>query len=285
MASSKTEKDKTDDELSASISKSMTIDKLKEDLKNANISISGLKKKADYVNLYISNGLHNGASVTAAVASSKAPSVKEDEIKLKEGQPKEELIMSLMISAHGEESYEWPPYMPVAQYYRNNVRVYSRACVPGVTSLRNHRHVRQSIDDTFTIFQNNPGKATQEVMAEYTGVDRDHYRKFLDSFTQCDITRPALMLKNKERCGGLSTYLSQKQFVFTEPISSKAYYNSEHDWNQFLASRGINVSDIRLKVTTSDGSVHTKISLIRTKIWDIIIVILIMVILMMTHLI
>lgn len=254
MSSSKAEKDKTEDELSASISKSMTIDKLKEDLKNANISISGLKKKADYVNLYISNGLHN-----RAVASSKAPSPKEEKTqKLREGQTKEELIMSLMISAHGEESYEWPPYMPVAQYYRNNVRVYSRACVPGVTSLRNNRHVRQSIDDTFTIFQNKPESSTQEVMAEYTGVDRDHYRKFLDSFTECDITRPALMLKNKERCGGLSTYLSQKQFVFTEPISSKAYYNSEHDWNQFLASRGINVSDIRLKVTTSDGSVTYK---------------------------
>ena len=80
MASSKSK----EDELSASISKSMTIDKLKEELKNANVSISGLKKKEDYVHRYISNGLHNGARVTTAsvttasetTASSKAASSK-----------------------------------------------------------------------------------------------------------------------------------------------------------------------------------------------------------------
>jgi hypothetical protein len=42
------------------------IDKLKEELKNANVSISGLKKKEEYVHRYISNGLHNGLSVTAS---------------------------------------------------------------------------------------------------------------------------------------------------------------------------------------------------------------------------
>ena len=61
-----------EEDLAASISKSMTIDKLKEIFKNENIDISGAKKKADYVGLYISNGLHNrekyksAASITAA---------------------------------------------------------------------------------------------------------------------------------------------------------------------------------------------------------------------------
>ena len=277
---SKAEKSEKEDDLAASISKSMTIDKLKEDLKNANISISGVKKKSDYVDLYISNGLHNGLSVT--VSSPKAATKEPPKLSMaarmrefkkeraaaskaeidaisgqhKEGQPKEELILSLMISAHGRESYEFIPHTPVAEYYKNNVRVYSRACLPGVPVVRDRSNVRKSIDDAFTIFSNNPGKATQEVMAEYTGVDRDHYRKFLDSFTECDITRPAL--KNKERCGGLSTYLSQKLFQFTEPISEKANYNRDFDWEQFLASRGVNVSDIRLKVTASDGSVTYK---------------------------
>jgi hypothetical protein len=303
MASSKLK----EDELSASISKSMTIDKLKEELKNANVSISGLKKKEDYVHRYISNGLHNGASVTTAsvttakattkaatsVTSPKAPpklsmaarmrefrkehaerkareaeeaeskavkaeaeskAVKaEAESKAVKAEAKEELILSLMISAHGGESYEFIPHTPVAEYYKNNVRVYSRACVPGVLSLRDRRSVRKSIDNAFTIFSNNPGKATQEVMAEYTGVDRGHYRKFLDSFTECPTYQSTL--KNKERCGGLSTYLSQKQFTFTDPISSKPIMESDHNWKQFVESRGLNVSDIRLKVTASDGSV------------------------------
>jgi len=285
MASSKTK----EDELSASISKSMTIDKLKEELKNANVSISGLKKKEDYVHRYISNGLHNGVvsspkatSVTTATkatspkaapklsmaarmrefrkaqAESKAQAQAEAESKAQAQaaqaeQPKEELIMSLMISAHGGESNEFIPHTPVAEYYKNNVRVYSRACVPGVLSLRDRRSVRKSIDNSFTIFQNNPGKATQEVMAEYTGVDRNHYRKFLDSFSECASNQSTL--KNKERCGGLSTYLSQKQFFFTDPITSKPIMESDHNWKQFVESRGLNVSDIRLKVTASDGSV------------------------------
>ena len=307
MASSKSK----EDELSASISKSMTIDKLKEELKNANVSISGLKKKEDYVHRYISNGLHNGASVTTAsvttasvtTASSKAASSKattkappklsmaarmrefrkehaerkareaEEAVKAEaeskavkaeaeskavkaeavKAEAEEELILSLMISAHGGESYEFIPHTPVAEYYKNNVRVYSRACVPGVLSLRDRRSVRKSIDNAFTIFQNNPGKATQEVMAEYTGVDRGHYRKFLDSFSECPTYQSTL--KNKERCGGLSTYLSQKQFTFTDPITSKPIMESDHNWKQFVESRGINVSDIRLKVTASDGSV------------------------------
>jgi hypothetical protein len=291
MASSKSK----EDELSASISKSMTIDKLKEELKNANVSISGLKKKEDYVHRYISNGLHNGASVTTAsvttakATSSKATSPKavtkappklsmaarmrefrkehaerkareaeeavkaEAESKAVKAEAEEELILSLMISAHGGESYEFIPHTPVAEYYKNNVRVYSRACVPGVLSLRDRRSVRKSIDNAFTIFSNNPGKATQEVMAEYTGVDRGHYRKFLDSFTECPTYQSTL--KNKERCGGLSTYLSQKQFTFTDPISSKPIMESDHNWKQFVESRGLNVSDIRLKVTASDGSV------------------------------
>jgi hypothetical protein len=266
--------EKEEEDLAASISKSMTIDKLKEIFKNENIDISGAKKKADYVGLYISNGLHNrekyksaasitaasitAASITAAkTAKQKEASLKKTESKAEskagEGQTKEELIMSLLISAHGIESYEWPPYMPIAKFYRDNVRVYSRACVPGVLSLRNRRHVRQSIDETFTIFKNNPERSTQEIMAEYTGVDRDHYRNFLDSLTNCDPSRSAI--KNKERCGGLITYLSQKEFDFTEPISSKPIFETDYNWEQFLASRGINVSDIRLKVTASDGSV------------------------------
>ena len=249
MSSSKAEKTakEEEDDLVASVSKTMTVDKLKEDLKNANVSISGVKKKADYVNLYISNGLHKGE-----VASS----VKAEASSVRAAKPTEELIMSLLISAHGEESYEWPPYIPIAKFYRDNVRVYSRACVPGVLSLRNRRHVRQSIDETFTIFQNNPERSTQEIMAEYTGVDRDHYRNFLDSLTNCDPSRSAI--KNKERCGGLITYLSQKNFDFTEPISSKPIFETDYNWEQFLASRGINVSDIRLKVTASDGSVTYK---------------------------
>jgi hypothetical protein len=167
--------------------------------------------------------------------------------------------MSLMISGHGTEGLEWQdPTSRIAQYYKNNVRAYSRACVPGTRSIRMPKQVRKSIDDAFTIFKNNPGSATQDIMSEYTGQDKNNYRKFLDKFN-CDNDYDDIF-KNKERCGGLMTYLSQKQFTFDEENIPKVRtpYKTEYDWNQFLESRGINVSDIRLKITASDGSVTYK---------------------------
>jgi hypothetical protein len=93
-------------------------------------------------------------------------------------------------------------------------------------------------------------------MAEYTGRDKNNYRNFLDTFKRCE--GESVALKYKERCGGLSTYLSQKQFIFAEEYedaNEKSFYKTEYDFNQFLESRGINVSDIRLKITGSDGVV------------------------------
>ena len=59
--STKAEKSKEEeDDLAASISKSMTVDKLKNALTKNRIVYSAAKKKADFVDLYISNGLHNG---------------------------------------------------------------------------------------------------------------------------------------------------------------------------------------------------------------------------------
>ena len=62
MSLSKAEKE---DDLSASISKTMTIDKLKNALTQNKIVYSTAKKKADFVSLYISNGLHDLKEKTA----------------------------------------------------------------------------------------------------------------------------------------------------------------------------------------------------------------------------
>ena len=258
-----------EDELVSSISKSMTIPQLKKELILADIWYgSKAKKKEDFVKMYISNGLHKRAatslsdtSLSATSLATVSPEEKKEAKTVSKApvarvEPKEELILSLMISAHGIEGGEWEPTTPISQYYKNNVRVYSRACLPGVPSIRNRAHVRKSIDEAFTIFKNNQGSSTQEIMAEYTGQDKNYYRNFLDKFPRCDTESVAL--KYKERCGGLSTYLSQKQFVFAEEYedpNEKSLYKTEYEFNQFLESRGINVSDIRLKITGSDGAV------------------------------
>jgi hypothetical protein len=270
MSSSKAEKE--EDDLAASISKSMTIPQLKKEIILADLwygTKTKAKTKAEFVNIYISNGLHKRAATSLSRISpeerkaAKSPptspptslsaSVSKAAARV---EPKEELILSLMISAHGLEGGEWEPTTPISQYYKNNVRVYSRACLPGVPAVRNRPHVRKSIDEAFTIFKNNPRSSTQEIMTEYTGLDKNNYRNFLDTFKRCE--GESVALKYKERCGGLTTYLSQKQFIFAEEYegpNEKSLYKTEYDFNQFLESRGINVSDIRLKITGSDGVV------------------------------
>jgi hypothetical protein len=239
MASTKSEKE---NDLTASISKTMTIDKLKTELTKNKIAYSTAKKKVDFVDLYISNGLHNKGTESITISSRAV-------------KPKEELIFSLMISSHGTESYEWPPTMPVAQYYKNNVRVYSRSCVPGLATIRNRRRVRKSVDDAFTIFQQNPESSTQQIMEEYRGIDKAYYTHFLESLTGCNFDIKH-QIENKDRCGGLMTYLSQKKFSFEEPASKQEKYKITGDFDEFTESRGINVSDIRLKITDADGSVR-----------------------------
>ena len=272
MSLTKVEKEK-DDDLAASISKTMTVDKLKEDLRVANVGFSSARKKADFVDLYISNGLHKEASVASLKPESLKPeSLKPESLKLeslkeesarpvsssKATKPKEELILSLIISAHGEETFRWPrDFADISNYYKKNVRVYSRGCVPGVATIRNRKKVSQSIHDAYDIFKKNPESATEEVMAEYTGIDRNYYRNFLDGLDKCNFQDEMgkNILENKGRCGGLSTYLSNKVFSVVTDETEKSVYASEIDFNKFMASRGINVSDIRLKITAPDGSV------------------------------
>ena len=239
---------KKEDDLVASISKTMTVDKLKENLTLANVGFSSARKKADFVDLYISNGLHKGATAVRTEATAVRT----------EAKPKEELVLSLIISAHGEETFRWPRDLAdISNYYKKNVRVYSRGCVPGVATIRNRAHVARSIHEAYDIFQKNPESATEEIMAEYTGLDKTYYRNFLDGLDKCNFQDEMgkNILENKGRCGGLITYLSNKIFSVLTDETEKSVYVSELDFNKFMASRGINVSDIRMKITASDGSV------------------------------
>ena len=55
------------DELTKSISKKMTINDIQKELEASNIDFSGAKKKADYVSLYVTSGLHNKEGRLSAI--------------------------------------------------------------------------------------------------------------------------------------------------------------------------------------------------------------------------
>ncbi len=255
---------KKEDDLVASISKTMTVDKLKENLTLANVGFSSARKKADFVDLYISNGLHKGAE-----------SLKEESLEKEEGlvaglvagleeekEEKEEVIMSITIMGHGCEDLlePWAADLPISTYFKNNVRVYSKSCVPDVNSIGNIFQNEGIIQDVQQRFSRVPTNETSAIISTYADEVKDEYMKQIAS-TKIDLTGVQLekfkKITNPEniaRASSLSTYLSNKTFMFynetpNEKISNPVYHH-------LYKTLGLQVTDIRLKTTTMDGSVR-----------------------------
>ena len=200
MSLSKAEKE---DDLSASISKTMTIDKLKNALTQNKIVYSTAKKKADFVSLYISNGLHDLKEKTA-LKEEKVEDVEleEEESSLKAvdsllnlksaslpvtNLPKdvekipvlEELIMSITIMGHGCEDLltPWTKDQPISLYFRNNVRVYSKSCVPDVNAIGNIYQNEEIIKDVQRRFSAVPKGETSAIVSAYADEVKKEYMK------------------------------------------------------------------------------------------------------------
>jgi hypothetical protein len=271
MSLSKAEKSTKEDDLSASISKTMTIDKLKNALTQNKIVYSTAKKKADFVSLYISNGLHNESVLSAneIVAKSledvvKAESSNKVEAALSAAESSnkvEDLIMSITIMGHGCEDLmsPWSDKLPISTYFKNNVRVYSKACVPDVNAIGNIYQNEDIIKDVQRKFSAVPKSETSAIVKAYADEVRDEYIRDVafSKFSKAPVslTRGFNKLSditNLGRASNLSTFLCNKNFSF--------YMDSEKEkvttmMQHVYKSVGIHLTDIRLKKTASDGSV------------------------------
>jgi hypothetical protein len=250
MSLSKAEKSKEDD-LAASISKSMTVDKLKNALTQNKIVYSTAKKKADFVDLFISNGLHNRDAVLEA----------EEEKEEVVAETKEELIMSITIMGHGCEDLmsPWSDQLPISTYFKNNVRVYSKACVPDVNAIGNIYQNEDIIKDVQRKFSEVPKGETSAIVKAYADEVRDEYIRDVafSKFSKAPVslTRGFNKLSdiaNLGRASNLSTFLCNKNFSF--------YMDSEKErikpmMQHVYKTVGIHLTDIRLKKTEADGSV------------------------------
>jgi len=262
MSLSKVEKDKKEDELSSSISKSMTVDKLKTELTKNKIGYSTAKKKADYVDLYISNGLHNKVEAKEEAVLSEAKSLEAVKAVLSEAEVVEDLIMSITIMGHGCEDLmtPWPASSPISTYFKNNVRVYSRACVPDVNSIGNPFRNEDIIKDVQRRFSAVPKGETAAIVKSYADEVRTEYIRdiAITKFSKdpLSFTRGFDKLSDIENLGkasNLSTFLCNKDFSFyfddkKEKITGTVF---QHTYNTL----GIHVTDIRLKKTARDGTV------------------------------
>ena len=245
-----------EDKLSASISKSMTVDKLQKDLKKANIEHSGLKK-SELVSLFISNELYEENRPF------REEEKEEKEEKEEEVNAKEELIMSFTISGHGCEDilHPWPDELPISQYFRNNVRVYSKSCVPDVNSIGSITGNINVLKKIQRKFSDVPKSETAAIISAYADEVRDEYKDEIlyakthktavslnDGFTKLS------MPENMDRMSNLITFLADKSFGFYENNPNEKL-TGDYQKQQYKAL-GIHVTDIRMKITNPDGTVN-----------------------------
>ena len=190
----------------------------------------------------------------------------ESALKLSKDLPKvetelEELVMSITIMGHGCEDLlePWAAELPISTYFKNNVRVYSKSCVPDVNSIGNIFQNEDIIRDVQQRFSRVPTSETSAIISTYADEVKDEYMKQIAS-TKIDQSGVQLEKFNKitnpeniARASSLSTYLSNKTFMFynenpKEKITNQIYHH-------LYKTLGLQVTDIRLKTTTMDGTV------------------------------
>ena len=173
-----------------------------------------------------------------------------------------ELVFSIAIMGHGCENYlqPWTKEMPISKYFRDNVRVYSRACVPDLESIGDVDEFRDMVTDIQQRFSEMPENETGAIVSTYADNERFEYQKKLihnlahhkqtslgprfDKFS---------VFENIERASNLSAFLSDKQFSFYakspgEKINTKGK-------RELYKTIGIHVVDIRIKKTSPSGEV------------------------------
>jgi hypothetical protein len=252
------------DELTKSINK-MTIRDIQKELEASNIDFSGAKKKADYVSLYVTSGLHNKEGRLSMIPEEQevVVSVAKEEAK-EDVQPitvLEELIMSVTIMGHGCEDLmtPWPFETPISVYFKNNVRVYSKACVPDVNSIGNIYQNSDIIKDVQRRFSAVPKSATESIIQTYAKEVRDDYMRDI-AYSKIKKEPVSLTpgfdkvsdIQNLGRVSDLSTFLCNKDFAFYMDSPTERVQNVIKPVYKTI---GIQVTDIRLKKTTQDGSV------------------------------
>ncbi len=273
------------------IAKLMSVKNIKEILKKNGIKFPSNASQSDLQKLFYSHNLKINekdleeeiakeeakekakAEVAKAKAEAKAKAKAEAKAKAKAEEkaeaeakskpltePKEELVMTLNIKGHGFEYSEFPPSSQISKYYKNNVRVHSMACFPGVVAVAHVNYERiDDVESSYFIFNEKPECATEEIMKEYSATKDNNYKQMLNRLEKHADIDFRCAYENRERSVNFTTYLYTKSFTFensqkeNEVIKKKL---SIIEAKNFMNSWGVHVSDIRLKITNIDGSVQ-----------------------------
>jgi hypothetical protein len=232
------------------IKKTISFKDLKDITKIENdIDWSEAKSRDDLIRIFIDNGLHLKYKDNLLTVKEKPPAPISRSIPVLV-----DVVMSIIIMGHGCEHFTrpWTKTEPFSEYFRNNVRVYSRACVPDVNAIGSIIENIDIIRDVRGRFSSAPNNETAAIISTYADAVKMEYIKDIafNKLTETDLSKTTGFAKvssmeNMTRVSGLSTYLCNKDFNFSRDTREE----------EIEKSFGIHVIDIRLKKTAMDGSI------------------------------
>jgi hypothetical protein len=187
--------------------------------------------------------------------------LKIDEHITKEQEPKVEIILSLVIFGHGCEDYLNPFQYEsdIANFYKNNVRVFSTAAVPDISCVLGVHQVRGLLEKFTDKFDNFSEVETKEIIDNIKDDMRPIYKsgvlksQELQLFKDDDRFKRNIEDRYLNQTSNLITYLSNKEFHFYDESEDEIIELPYKKYEQ--QTIGIHVIDIRLKITDSIGNV------------------------------
>ena len=175
---------------------------------------------------------------------------------------KRELIFSIAIMGHGCEHLlrPWKKDMPILRYFIDNVRVYSRACVPDLESVGDVDEFKDMVSDIQHRFSEVPENETASIVSTYADDERVEYQKKI-IYNLAHHKQSSLgprfdkfnVFENIERASNLSAFISNKEFSFH--INSPEEKTNTKGKKELYKTIGVHVVDIRVKKTSSSGAV------------------------------
>lgn len=178
------------------------------------------------------------------------------------GEEKRELIFSIAIMGHGCEHLlrPWKKDMPILRYFIDNVRVYSRACVPDLESVGDVDEFKDMVSDIQHRFSEVPENETASIVSTYADDERFEYQKKI-IYNLAHHKQSSLgprfdkfnVFENIERASNLSAFISNKEFSFH--INSPEEKTNTKGKKELYKTIGVHVVDIRVKKTSPSGAV------------------------------
>jgi hypothetical protein len=169
-----------------------------------------------------------------------------------------DIIMSVAIFGHGCEDYDKPLTGDLADYYRNNVRVYSRACVPGIISIGNILQNEDIIRDVRSRFSREFIHGTDHVINKYITDTKPEYLDRVRGFHDKKAANAVKAADDRflQRASGLSTFIFEKEFGFYEASPDENLSSLPKPVQAKYPTLGVHIVNVSVKITNDDGSVH-----------------------------